>query len=206
MTTTAEEEKVLIAKSTEKLQTCEDALEKLRLKCLERGARGIRGLGRAFRIMDNDGNRSLSLEEFKKGVKDYGLSLDDELLNQLFAQLDKDGSGSLDFEEFIQALRATSEARNDVINKAFQIADINGDGVIDSNDLKTVFNAKNHPKYISGEWDETQVYKAFLDQFDINDDGQITKEEFLNYYAGVSASVDDDVYFEEMMRKAWKIL
>ncbi|XP_045160226.2 calcyphosin-like protein [Mercenaria mercenaria] len=205
MTATTEEEKQLIEKCSEKLQTCEDALEMLRLKCLERGAKGIRGLARAFRIMDDDRNRSLSFEEFRKGITDYGLQMEEDVTKKLFEQLDKDKNGSLDFEEFLQALRAVSSARHDVINKAFAVADINNDGVIDSKDLSAVFNAKEHPKCKSGEWDESQVYKAFLDQFDMNDDGTITKEEFFNYYAGVSASIDTDAYFELMMKNAWKM-
>lgn len=34
---------------------------------------------------------------------------------------------------------------------------------------------------------------------------QVTPEEFMNYYAGVSASIDTDVYFIVMMRTAWKL-
>lgn len=36
-------------------------------------------------------------------------------------------------------------------------------------------------------------------------DGIVTAEEFVEYFKDVSASIDDDAYFEQMMKNAWKL-
>ena len=50
-------------------------------------------------------------------------------------------------------------------------------------------------------------HSQFLDTFDVGGvhDGKVTKDEFVNYYNNVSASVDDDDYFELMIRNTWHI-
>ena len=60
---------------------------------------------RTFRIMDDDESKSLDIKEFKKGIHDYGLLIEDTVITELFNSLDKDGSGTLDFDEFLKALR-----------------------------------------------------------------------------------------------------
>lgn len=79
-------ESELINKSQRALDDGRDKepIEKLRLLCLARGACGIFGLGRAFRRMDDDGNKSLSLEEFAKGLRDSGLDCNDDEASQMF--------------------------------------------------------------------------------------------------------------------------
>lgn len=34
---------------------------------------------------------------------------------------------------------------------------------------------------------------------------QVSEEDFVNYYAGVSASIDTDAYFVLMMMNSWKL-
>ncbi|XP_042299878.1 calcyphosin-like protein [Sceloporus undulatus] len=185
-----------------------EAIIKLRKKCLERGALGIHGLARFFRIMDDNGSKSLDLEEFRKGLQDAGVPLEGGDVEEIFHFCDKNKSGTLDFNEFLEALRPPmSKARKEIIGEAFQKLDRTGDGLVTVEDLRGVYNSCSHPKFKSGEWTEDQVFRAFLDSFDSpdNKDGKITAEEFLNYYSGVSASIDSDDYFVNMMKAAWKL-
>jgi len=34
---------------------------------------------------------------------------------------------------------------------------------------------------------------------------QVTKDDFINYYSGMSASIDSDEYFVSMMKNAWDL-
>ena len=54
--------------------------------------------------------------------------------------------------------------------KAFKKLDRTGDGIVTVEDLKGVYNARKHPKYINGDWTEEQVFKDFLKSFDSPND------------------------------------
>jgi len=58
-----------------------------------------------FRRMDDDGSRSLNFEEFSKGIRETGLELNSEDMEQLFISFDLDGSGSVNIDEFLIAVR-----------------------------------------------------------------------------------------------------
>ncbi|XP_077981182.1 calcyphosin-like protein [Glandiceps talaboti] len=204
----ANHDKNIQMEANKKLHSTTDPIERLRYKCLTRGCSGIKGLGRAFKIMDDDGNKKIDYSEFEKGISDFGLSMKPDEVQTVFAAFDRDGNGTVDFDEFLISLRPPmSPTRVKMIDAAFHKMDKTGDGVITIEDLRGVYDVTKHPKYLNGEWSEDHIFRKFLDSFDspYDKDGEVTKDEFLNYYSGVSASIDHDSYFVLMMKNAWKL-
>ena len=85
--------------------TAEDLLRDIKEKLKGRGTLGIRGMARMFKILDNNGNRQLDLNELQWGMKDFGIALDSEQAQTILAYFDRDRSGTVNYDEFLRALR-----------------------------------------------------------------------------------------------------
>ena len=68
--------------------------------------------------------------------------------------------------------------------------------MIDTNDIKQLYNAKNNKDVLSGKKTEEQIYEEFIETFEAHHnlrkggskDHKVTKEEFLEYYNNISLS------------------
>lgn len=73
------------AEEKEEEKTDDDPImAKLKSQLAGRGAKGIIGLGRLFRIIDDDGSNSLCFAEFKKAMRECKMNLSDTELIMLF--------------------------------------------------------------------------------------------------------------------------
>lgn len=184
------------------------AVERVRRKIAERGGlNGIRTLGRIMRTMDDSGDRRLDREELKWGLKDYGVDLSERELNTVISAFDRNGDGIINFDEFLRGIRGSLNARRRaMILLAYDVLDRDGSGMVDIEDVKMAYDATEHPEVKAGKLTEEDALKEFMSQWDTTEkDGKVTKDEFLDYYKDVSASIDDDDYFELVIRNAWHI-
>jgi len=172
-----------------------------------RGAHGIRGLGIVFRRMDNNGDRKMDRHEFMWGLKENGHTLSPSEFERIFKYFDKNNDGRLSYDEFLRGVRGDlNDRRRSFVKMAFKKLDKTGDGRVTVEDLVNTYDVSFHPKFKTGEMSKTDVLNDFMGQWDtLKQDGVVTLEEFEEYYADVSASIDEDDYFELMMRNAWHI-
>lgn len=188
--------------------------EVMKKKLAARGARGIQGLGRQFRIADDDGSKDLGPEEFKKAIHDFRVGLNEKDTMRLFKIFDRSGDGAINYDEFLRGVRGEmNDFRKRLCEKAFKIMDKDGSGVLDLSDIKQSYNAKMHPDVKAGKKTEDEILFEFLDTFEAHHsdnagdsrDGNVSPAEWIEYYNNVSMSVDRDDYFELMMNNAWNL-
>lgn len=170
------------------------------------GPGGIHRLGWSLRAMNPDTSRPVSAGELHSALQDYGLHMGPKDLRLLLAAAD-DGRGSCNVDDFLAAVRGTiSRRRLDIIHMAFDAVDRSGDGVASVQDLQSVFSASHHAELLQGNVSEADAFGHFLEQFDsLEREGVVTRGEFASYYASVSASIDDDDYFEDVVCGTWRI-
>ena len=192
----------------------EDLLARLRNKLASRGARGIIGLGKQFRIMDDNNSHSLDKYEFTKAMQDYLLGFSEGEIAMLFQTFDYNRTGQVDYDEFLRTIRGPmNPSRKAVVTKAFNKLDTNRSGFIDIEDVRANYNALQHPDVMAGKKTEQDILQEFLETFETahniryenTPDYIVSRHEFDEYYNNISASIDDDAYFALMMNNAWNL-
>lgn len=164
--------------------------------------------------MDDDNSRSLSREEFKKAMKDFKIDIPDDQIAIVFIAFDLNRDGTIAYDEFLRIIRGDlTPGRITLVKKAYTKLDRDGSGIVDINDIKGLYSGAKHPDVISGKKTEEQILTEFLETFETHHnimngtkaDGQITLEEFVEYYTNISASIDNEEYFALMMNNSWNL-
>lgn len=164
--------------------------------------------------MDDNNSKTLDQGEFKKALNDYRIQIEPKDFSRVFGIFDRDGNGEINYDEFLRTIVGKmNDRRRNIVTLAFKRFDRDGNGYINMEDIKGRYNAANHPDVKMGKKTEEDVLYEFLDTFEqhyslsnpSSKDRCIQLAEFIEYYNNISCSVDNDEYFEVMIRNAWNL-
>lgn len=122
---------------------------------------------------------------------------------------DIDGDGQVSYEEFLRGLRdEMTPRRAKMVEKIFKALDRDASGFINLADIVQIYDVSMNSEFIEKKKTKEQILSEFLNNFEGargNHDGQITFQEFFDYYSDLSMSVPNDEYFVRMLESAWQI-
>lgn len=129
----------------------------------------ITGLKNLFKSIDADGSGTITVEEMRKAMAQWGHKISEAELQQLMSIADVDGDGLIDYNEFVAATMHISKLeKEELLQKAFKQLDRDGSGTISLDELGEALKQ-------FGIYDDAKVLLAQADQ---NHDGQIDYLEF----------------------------
>ena len=163
-----------------------------------------------FELKNNsDQNQNVSLENFVNICKNLGINLPENDIINFFNLLDFSGTGKISIEDIINNIvDPISEHRKLYIVNKFAKLDVEKQGEVKVSLLKEKYNPKGHPDVLSGKVTDEEIFKQFCYTLDIycslrNINENINYKQFIDYYNGISSSILDDKYFEDILNGVW---
>lgn len=105
-------------------ESSQEICQRIANKIVARGARGIGGMSRSFRIMDKDRNGQLDYNEVKRAMYDYHIASSDKEIQAIFEICNTNRNQKLDFHEFIRAVVGEmNPQRQAIVKMAFDKLD-----------------------------------------------------------------------------------
>ena len=161
--------------------------------------------------MRETNNSQISINDLYNLFQEMRIKVPFDELKILFNYANKNDNEIISTEQLINIIKGTlSEQRKLYIVEVFSNIDTEQTRKISIQLLKNIFNAKKHPEVINGTKTKEEVFEQFCYSLDlyceingIQKNGELSFENFVDYYSCVSASIPDEVYFEDMMNGVW---
>ena len=122
----------------------------------------------------------------------------------------------MNYEEFISAfIGEMCERRKRLITILFETFDKDKKGFVDLDEMRNAYCATNHPDVICGKKTEDEILAEYLDNLQYHfsllksekdqENNQINLDEFMAFFNNISAGIEDDDYFENVIKAGFNL-
>ena len=190
------------------------AMERFKANIIQRGTRGIIGLKRQFKILDDSNDGTLEFEDFVKGLNDYKVQIDERDVQTICMVFNVYGGTKIDYVQFLkQVVGDLNEFRAAKVELAWRKFNVENTDYIDWNQIAEGFNASRHPGVKAGYISEDEIQHDFEETFkalhsvyhSFQQDQPVAKDEFFEYFRILSTTVPNDKVFDMIMTGVWNI-
>jgi len=150
----------------------------IKQKLLENGTHTLATLPKYLKSAPSiDAKNKISINCLNQILQGYGIYLTKEESSALLSFLDKSNEKKINIDDFLIAIRGKpNEERQSCIDLVFNKFDKNRNGFAESSDLRKVFNCIKHPKMLTGELNEDQIFYLYLKNYSDEPKSAISKK------------------------------
>ena len=170
-------------------------------------------LAHHLKSKEDPNTKSINLEILLSILNLLQIDLNQEDIINFYSILDFTQSDKVSTDEILRIISGEiSEKRKIAVISKFAEMDKNKTGYLPINYLKKVYNAKFHPDCFLGKKPENEVLDEFMFTFEVfcylkglGNEDNISFKDFAEYYGPISASIDNDNYFNDILLGTWNL-
>ena len=155
--------------------------------------------------------KTITFQDFQNSILETNINIDTNSIFDFYNSLDLCDLNVISTDEILRIIRGNlSEERKNIIIDAFVKIDFNRKGFTEITYLKSIYNSSQHPEVKMGRKTENEIFGEFVYTFDIfinykEKTSQCSFEDFIEYYSGISASIENNQYFNDMIEGVWNM-
>ncbi|CAH1781676.1 unnamed protein product [Owenia fusiformis] len=136
-----------------------------------------------FNLFDSDNSGTIDLMELGDLLRGIGQNPSNKEVEELIKKHDVNQNGRMEFDEFLELMSVTvkpEEEVEDELRQAFKVFDKDGNGYISAKEMLVVLTKMGE------EMSMEEVEEYIIKPCDVDGDGRINYEEFVEKFMGTS--------------------
>mmetsp|Transcript_448 Transcript_448/g.849 ORF Transcript_448/g.849 Transcript_448/m.849 type:complete len:513 (+) Transcript_448:105-1643(+) len=163
---------------------------------IDRGVKGAPSTGR------------IDIEDVKFIFAQRGIVVQDGYYDPIFKSLDVRKDGMIDYRDLLDLIRGSLPSqRQEIIENIYRDIDEEGSEKVPLDTLSRLYRCSEYPPVKSGLYSEKQMkddyFTGVIATRVVRKQEVVTLDAFVDYFADISAAVEDDTYFEDILNSTF---
>lgn len=193
--------------------TVDVLLSKMREYIKSRGVDAYWNMRNFFQELEakSMGDGKMDREDVKEALLTWGCPFEGRYLDSILDLKDHKKLGLIDYSELIALLKGSFPLeRRDICEKVYAKLDRYQENAIPIEELKAAFVGSTHPLVSLGGFSEADAFEHLKRAMTKKTSRGRTMtavplDSFVQYYSDLSATIEDDAYFEDIVRGNWSL-